>query len=124
MRDEYKKQSPKDEHHNLVQGVHLARTLIQLPKKYHKVEKLTQKIWDSGKLQPQTGIILLSKTHCGAGVATHEIMHAVLWGRARRKNKPQYPIKIGSMNEEEDILRDFTLAVMQFYRWYWRKFPK
>lgn len=72
-----------------------------------------------GKSHPETGMVLLSFENCGAGVVTHEILHAVLWARKHHQNKKQYPIVIKSMKEEEEILRNHTYAVQQFYNWYW-----
>src|SRR5688500_6865677 len=44
--------------------------------------------------------IFLAFHECGAGVATHEIMHAILWAWKFHKEKQQYPIVINSMEEE------------------------
>jgi hypothetical protein len=75
----------------------------------------------NGKCQPETGTVLLCLDHCGAGVVSHEFLHAVLWAYKHRKNKKQYPIIIKNMREEEDILQNHTFAVTQFYNWYWSK---
>jgi len=68
----------------------------------------------------ETGTIFLNQKHCGAGIATHEILHAVLWAHNHKRGKQQYPITINSMKEEEDLLHDFTFAVRNFYNWFWK----
>lgn len=68
----------------------------------------------------ETGTILLSLEYCGAGIVTHEIMHGILWARKNGFKKQQYPIVIKTMEEEENILQDFTYAVQFFYNWYWK----
>lgn len=73
----------------------------------------------TGKEHPETGTIFLSLENCGAGIAGHEIMHAVLWGWKHKSMKRQYPIKIKNMDEEEEILHSFTHMISQFYDWYW-----
>lgn len=125
MQAEYKKRSPNDKYHEHTLGVHLAYKAYKVPDKLKKKYKnhkgpLTEKQMKDWKLAPETGTILLSKPHSGAGVVTHEIMHAVLWSRGHGKGKVQYPITIKNIKEEESLLHDFTHAVMQFYRWYWR----
>ncbi len=72
------------------------------------------------KLSPETGMVLFSLENCGAGVVTHELLHAILWAHKHKANKQQYPIVIKDMKEEEQILSNHTYAVMQFYRWYWK----
>jgi len=74
----------------------------------------------SKKPLPETGTVRLCKQNLGAGVVTHELMHAVLWSRIHSTKNNQYPIIIKSMKEEEEILGNHTLAVQQFYKWYWK----
>lgn len=73
-----------------------------------------------GKLTKETGLVLLCFEHAGFGLVAHEILHAVLWARGHKRHKKQYPIVIKNMEEEEDLLHDFTYAVRQFYIWYWK----
>lgn len=72
-------------------------------------------------LKGETGTVFLSVEDCGAGIISHEFMHAVLWAYKHTKNKKQYPIVIKNMKEEEVILHNHTFVVQQFYKWYWRK---
>lgn len=69
---------------------------------------------------PETGTVFLSLENCGAGVVTHELMHAVLWAWKHKRLKNQYPIVIKNMNQEEEVLHNQTYAVHQFYNWYWK----
>lgn len=107
MQEFYKKWCPQDKNHNIVGGVAVNRT-------YYKVggRKKT--------LMPRTGELLLSLERMGTSVVGHEIMHAVFWAHGFRALKPQYPITIKSMKEEEQVLRKFSLAVREFYGWYWK----
>jgi len=91
------------------------KTCLGLHMAYSKM--VFKKSWS---LSPQTGTVYLCKQHSGAGIATHELMHATLWAHKHKKAKQQYPFVIKNMIEEETILRNFTHAVMQFYRWYWK----
>ncbi len=71
------------------------------------------------KNKNETGMLLLHKNKCGAGVVCHEFMHAILW--AFNNKEKQYPILIDSMDEEEEILLGLTKAVKQFYNWYFKR---
>lgn len=105
MRVYYKKVSPQDKNHDFVRGcsIHFYR---------YKGKILSRK----------TGVVLLNfEDGCGAGVTTHELLHAVLFANQHHKTKPQYPIVIKSMEQEEKILHSHTFAVNQFYKWYWKK---
>jgi len=91
-----------------VEGVHLAFTRFEK----HK---------DGRCMSPQTGIVLLHRGRLGAGVVTHELMHAVLWAKQHKWKREDYPRVIRSMDEEERLLHQHTYAVQQFYDWYWKK---
>lgn len=70
---------------------------------------------------PHTGNVLLFFDGCGAGVVSHELLHATLYAwNCKDLSKIQYPIVIKSMRQEEELLHNHSHAVMQFYRWYWR----
>lgn len=112
MQVAYAKACPRDSGHFNVCGVH------------HAYEKFDYKNGKRGKLIPESGTVYLNREYCGAGVVTHELMHAVLWSRvwkkrAGKKSFKQFPIVIKSMEEEEEILGCHTFAVNQFYQWYW-----
>jgi len=110
MQEFYKKHHPKDsDGHNKVLGVSTHGHYLM---KKHKRSRWIK--------SPQTGTLLLSLEHCGAGVISHEIMHAVLYAHNRSKKKKQHPIVINSMEEEEVILHNLTYAVRQFYNWFWK----
>lgn len=121
----YKERCPHDKSHFKVLGVHQAYEKFKAPKnipmpkegdsrKYYEVN--ISKV----KIAPETGTVFLNLKHCGAGVVSHELMHAVLWAYKHKKMKKQYPIIIKNLKEEELILRYHTLAVQEFYRWYWK----
>lgn len=100
MQKFYKDWCPQDKNHDNVGGVAVNRTY-----------------WDISKGKK----ILMNRTgRCGAGVVSHEIMHAVLWANKFSARKKQYPIVIKSMKEEEELLKKHTLAVRDFYEWYWK----
>lgn len=122
MQTAYAKQCPYDKNHNQVLGVHNAFELFAPINKKEKIDKnlLIGKSTKNFRLLPQSGIVFLSLKNCGAGIVTHELMHAVLWAYKHKINKQQYPIIIKNMKEEELILRYHTLAVMEFYKWYWK----
>lgn len=105
MQDYYFRANPNDTHHYECQGVSLH---------FEKINAV------SGSLSPQTGEVLLHFGSCGAGIVTHELLHAVLYAYKHKKRKKQYPIIIKDMDEEEVILRNHTEAVRQFYKWYWK----
>lgn len=102
----YKKISPDDGNHFDTLGVCINRTLF----------KVKGKKWI---IQPKIGEVLLNLPHCGAGIATHELMHAAFFAYKMSAKKKQYPIVLKSMEEEEDLLYSFTYIVKQFYTWYW-----
>lgn len=108
MQAAYKKFKPQDGNHDEVLGVHCG------------YEKWIVKKGKKTICHPETGIVFLSKENCGAGVVTHELMHAILWARGHKMHKRQHPIVIKSMEEEEAMLHNHTYAVMQFYDWYWK----
>lgn len=74
----------------------------------------------NGNITKETGKVLLSLQDCGAGVVSHELLHATLWAYKHRRNKKRYPFIIKSHNEEERVLQNHTYAVKQFYNWYWK----
>lgn len=77
--------------------------------------------YDGNKLSGNTGKVLLHFKGCGVAVATHEILHAVLYAYKHTKNKQQYPIVIKDMKEEEVILHNYSFSAYQFYTWYYKK---
>jgi hypothetical protein len=72
------------------------------------------------KLSGETGMIFFYKDSCGAGTVSHEFMHSVFHGNQVMQGKEHHPIIINNMAEEEEILYNHTLAVRQFYKWYWK----
>jgi hypothetical protein len=108
MQRTYKRLRPKDTYHFKTLGVHWPYTLLEIDKNKNT------------RLSKETGTVLLSYKNCGAGIVTHELMHAVLWSWRHHKNKEQYPITIKNMKEEEDILQCHTYAVKQFYNWFFK----
>lgn len=119
MQSRYKELSEIGDHDKVL-GVHVAYMHFvppkgQVPKKPLSIKKCRELF----KLSPHTGIVLLSLENCGAGVVSHELMHAVFFAHNIQNNN-QYPIKVKNMGEEENILRCHTLAVETFYDWYWR----
>lgn len=109
LRAFYAKHCPKDGNHHKVRGVSVHRDYYQ--------QKGKSKKW---VLMPKTGEVLLSLQDCGAGVVTHEFMHATIWAFRHNGKNDQYPFVIRNMREEEKLLHGFTFAVMQFYRWYYQ----
>lgn len=80
--------------------------------------------WDTKKggkevFSNETGTVFLCVEECGAGIVTHELMHAILWAHKHKIGKEQYPFVIKNMKEEETILTNHTFAVTQFYKWFW-----
>lgn len=112
MQGAYYKECPKDmesrDAYKRVLGAHRAYVTVKVNDKGRNV------------YHNETGTIFLSFENCGAGVVTHEIMHAVLWAWKHRKNKSQYPIIIKNMEQEEEVLRNHTQATKDFYTWYWK----
>lgn len=107
MQIAYKKFRPNDLGHFKTLGAHCAYDLIKIGRDGRTVT--------SG----ETGTIFLHKNKCGAGIACHEILHGVLWAFRHRRNKIQYPFVLKSMEDEEELLHNFTYAITQFYQWYW-----
>ncbi len=107
MRDFYSKHCPNDKNHNKVYGVSVHRD-------YYK------KQGEKWILTPRTGEVLLNLKHCGAGIVSHEFMHAVLWAYKHNGRRKQYPFVIKNIKEEEKILHNLTFALQQFYNWYWK----
>jgi hypothetical protein len=105
MQDAYAKFRPDDTQHYKCLGAHCA------------YEKLLFSNSKRGSLSKESGTVFLSKEYLGAGIVTHELMHAVLWAYKHKRGKKQYPIIIKSMKEEEEILHNHTYAVKQFYNW-------
>lgn len=112
----YIKRGTKDKDHASAGGVHLAQTWFTLKNKKFKGSK-NRKHYDFAH---KTGEVLLNLQYCGAGVVSHEFMHAVLWARNHHEKKRQFPIVIKNMDDEEKILYNLTSAVKQFYLWYWK----
>lgn len=112
MQEYYKKACPFDKGHESVRGVHNAFTLLEVN--------------DNGLTMTsnQTGQVFLCANDCGAGIVSHELMHAVLWAYNHTEKKEPYPIIIKDMEEEETILHNHTYAVIQFYNWYWKVVEK
>lgn len=107
----------QDFHKKLQPGIHSNR-YKNLGVSIHRVyEKQKGK---SMVYVPKTGDVLLNLNYCGAGVVSHELMHATLWAWKHKPTKKQYPIVIRSMKEEEEILHDFTYLTRHFYDWYWK----
>lgn len=109
MQEAYKKFRPEDGNHFETYGCHCAYSS-------RTVDKKTGKSRASGN----TGTIFLSYPYCGAGLISHEFMHAVLWAYKHKYDKKQFPIIIKSMEEEEKILHAMTMAVKRFYTWLYR----
>lgn len=108
MQEAYKKFRPQDRNHFKVSGCHCGYELLKVRR-----GKKT-------RLSKDTGTVFLSFGHCGAGVVTHELAHAILWAHRHKRGKQQYPIVIKNMKEEEEILYNLTYAIRQFYTWYWK----
>jgi hypothetical protein len=108
MQNDYKERSPNDQNHYKCLGVH------------SPYEKLKVNKNGSMALSNETGTVNLCMQHCGAGVVSHEFLHAVLWAYKHKRRKKQYPIIIKDMAEEEDVLHNLTYAIQQFYKWYWK----
>lgn len=109
MQAAYKKFSPQDGNHNKVKGAHCAYNKYIIPK--------------GGKrkyLSHETGTIFLCYPSCGAGVISHEFLHAVLWAHQHTKTKKQYPVVIKDMKQEETICYSLTRCVKEFYNWLYR----
>lgn len=68
-------------------------------------------------LSEHSGDVLLSREALGPWVVAHEFMHAAIWAHRHGREKAQYPVCLGSMAEEESVLRGMTNAVASFYRW-------
>lgn len=75
---------------------------------------------NNNRTSKETGTIFLSMKNCGAGVVTHEILHGILWAHRFKAHKKQYPTVINNMEQEEELLHDFSFAVSSFYDWYWK----
>lgn len=82
--------------------------------------KMTVNSDNTQKLTGEVATVFLSCEHAGAGIVSHELLHAVLYAHKHTKYKKQYPIVIKNMNEEEKILHNHTFAVTQFYKWFWK----
>lgn len=112
MQEAYKSECPADmvskSYYKRVLGAHRAYVTVRVNQNGRSV------------YYNETGTIFLSLENCGAGIVTHEILHAVLWAWKHRKSKQQYPIVINNMTEEEDILLNHTHATKHFYDWYWK----
>ena len=89
---------------------------------YNPVKGASTHYWKSkGKLlSGETGTVFLSVEDSGAGVVTHELMHATLFANQHNETKTHYPIVIKNMRQEETILHNHTYAVIQFYNWFYR----
>jgi len=104
MNEEYHRRKPSEK--PAVLGTHMGRVAWYYEKKKRR-------------LYPQSGIIFLHIDNCGATVAAHEFMHGAIWAHRHSLKKKQYPFTIKSMNEEEELLHNFSYAIGQFYDWYW-----
>lgn len=87
---------------------------------HHAYTRLLIKKNGTVNLIPETGTVYLCLQHCGAGIVSHEFLHAVLWAWKHKRNKKQYPIVIKNMKQEEEVLHNHTDAVSHFYDWYWK----
>lgn len=105
MQQAYFEFQPGDDRHFFVAGVHCAYDTLKQDKKGK---------WVCG---PETGTVFMCYEQCGAGVVSHELLHAVLWAHKHKKNKKKYPIIIRNMDDEEEVLYHLTYAVKQFYNW-------
>lgn len=125
MANAYKKFRPLDKNHNAVLGCHCAYekwNFVTSPKKTVSKKGIIgfKEVIKSKTIKPETGTVFLCFEHCGAGVVTHELMHAIIWAHKHRMYKKQYPFVLNNMKEEEKLLHNFTYAVRQFYDWYWK----
>lgn len=109
MRREYQRMSSKKEYINDLNGAHIAYVVYDCKGK-------------QSVLTGETGLIFLHAGRCTAGVVSHEFGHAVLW--AGNHPDKEYPIIINNMEEEELLLGNQTIAVINFYKWYWKIKPK
>lgn len=110
----YREEQDMQDYYDKMGGDPLKQKVAGASLHYEKISTLT------GKIDGETGVVLLCMDFSGAGVVTHELMHAVLWAHRHKKYKKQHPIIIKNMKEEELILSNHTHAVTQFYRWYWK----
>lgn len=108
MQKAYKESCPTDKNHDKTLGAH------------HAYEAIIVEKGKRDRLSPETGTLFCSLENCGAGVISHELMHAIFWARGHKFMKKQYPIIVQNMKEEEELLHNFTYAIIQFYNWYWR----
>lgn len=110
MQDAYKAFRPSDTHHYKVLGAHCGYTKYE----FNDGKK--------GKMLGETGTVFLSRQNLGAGVVSHELMHAVFWAQIHRSRYlDQHPFTIKDMAHEEKLLHAHTSAVQQFYDFYWKK---
>lgn len=110
MQKAYKRQSfSKDKNWSDIAGAHCGY-IILLPS-YNNTEIIS----------PETGTVFLCYERCGAGIVSHEMLHAVLWAwRHHDLDTEKYPISINSMEDEEDIAYMLTHTVAQFYKWLYK----
>ena len=85
MQEAYEAFRPGDKNHDKVEGAHCG----------YERHRLFRGKW---RVHEETAIVFLCKERCGAGVVTHELMHAVLWARQHKFRFKQYPVIIKSMD--------------------------
>lgn len=84
-----------------------------VPRRWYKVGK------SGWKSQKKTGTVFLCYEYCGAGVVSHEFLHAAMYAFRHTKLKgQQYPFEIKTMDQEEKFLRMHTSVVTKFYVWF------
>ena len=112
----YKDKKEMQKYYDTVSDYHAVKGIQVAGASMHWVKVSTK----TRKVHAETGMVLLCMERTGAGIVSHEFMHAILWAHRHHKNKKQHPIIIRDMKEEELILYNLTYAVTQFYRWYWK----
>lgn len=107
MQEDYEKMCPQDKNHDKIRGVHIIFC------------KKTRGVRCLNSAEGRSGTVMISLDDVGAGIVSHELMHAVFWGWKFKNKKEQYPIVISTHAEEEEILYRLTHAVNDFYTWFW-----
>lgn len=104
----YRKLRPQDDHIDKTLGAHVGYTIDR--------EKSKEKYWY------ETGTVLFSAKHCGAGLISHEFLHALFWAHGHTPDKEQYPLTISfkNMDDEEAFCYLMTDLVGSFFRWFYK----
>lgn len=110
LRTFYRQIRPKDKHIDETLGAHCGYVKVGVTKKGKE------------KYYPETGTMLLTATHCGAGLIAHEFLHALFWAHGHAIHKKQYPLRLTfqNINEEEAFCYQLTSVVRAFYTWFYR----